>query len=61
MDEKGFNQYKTTVRTRVNGKSFTNYQDYVLAKIEDMANNGLNGRKFTDEEIEWLLAKYGDL
>jgi hypothetical protein len=61
MDEKGFNQYKTTIRTRVNGKSFTNYQDYVLAKIEDMANNGLNGRKFTDEEIEWLLAKYGDL
>lgn len=61
MDEKGFNQYKTTVRTRVNGKNYTNYQDYVLARIEDMANNGLNGRKFTDEEIEWLLAKYGDL
>jgi hypothetical protein len=61
MDEKGFNQYKTTIRTRVNGKNYTNYQDYVLAMIEDMANNGLNGRKFTDEEIEWLLAKYGDL
>lgn len=61
MDEKGFSQYKNTVRTRVNGKNYTNYQDYVLAMIEDMANNGLNGRKFTDEEIEWLLAKYGDL
>lgn len=60
MDEKGFNQYKNTVRTRVNGKSFTNYKDYVLAKIEDMANNGLNGRTFTEEEIEWLLAEYGD-
>lgn len=61
MDEKGFSQYKNTIRTRVNGKNYTNYQDYVLAMIEDMANNGLNGRKFTDEEIEWLLAKYGDL
>lgn len=60
MDEKGFNQYKNTVRTRVNGKNYTNYQDYVLAMIEDMANNGLNGREFTYEEIEWLLAKYGD-
>ena len=59
--EKEFNRYKNSGRGKVNGKSFSDYQSYVLAKIEDMANNGVDGRQLTDAEVMWLLSKWGDL
>ncbi len=58
MTEKEFAGRK---RVKVNGKYYTNYQEYVIASIEDWANNGLNGKKLTEAEVMWLLAKYGDL
>lgn len=59
LDEKDFKKYQGSGRVKVNGKNYTNYQAYAMARIEDIANNGLNGKQLTDEEIEWLLAEYG--